>query len=72
MKVFMVILMILWGIGAYGYSSYWHGVYGYTGGGLGADPEGSSGVYGYNASTGYGVADIVTVAQEFTEILLTI
>jgi len=43
------------GIGAYGYSSYWHGVYGYTGGGLGADPEGSSGVYGYNASTGYGV-----------------
>jgi hypothetical protein len=43
------------GIGTYGYSSYWHGVYGYTGGGLGSDPQGSAGVYGYNSSTGYGV-----------------
>lgn len=43
------------GIGTYGSSTHYHGVYGYTGGGLGIDPNSSSGVYGYNSSTGYGV-----------------
>lgn len=43
------------GIGVYGSSSHLHGVYGYSGGGLGSDPQASSGVYGYNVSYGYGV-----------------
>jgi hypothetical protein len=48
------------GVGLYGISNNNlgmgnYGVYGYTGGGLGGDPNASSGVYGYNASSGYGV-----------------
>jgi hypothetical protein len=44
------------GIGAYGWSQYYHGVYGYTGGGTsGSDPNYPAGVHGYNAGFGNGV-----------------
>ena len=44
------------GIGVYGWSAYYHGVYGYTGGGFtGSDPNFPAAIHGYNSGYGNGV-----------------